>query len=301
MTSDIFYELYRKLAIARNEPTKCLPVLDELAKACRDGKKADSSSDDLLAEVDNCLHEVAQSSTLFAAAVSSWLTTDEDVELAKALVHKASVSHLQQSAAEIYDLSNIEEARAILAACRLCSHFVAPAVSLGWTLSLAVSRPTSDKTSQAVDHLLRYHIEEFPWTTRQLLLSEDSSFKSVEKANQALDILEKQEAWLENLPRLREFSMTPEMRLTLFSMKRNENRAIHRHSEKTSIFSQFCKKQNFKYAHKTAVEFVVGDRVHETTMEMSPHSLSLEPPLSERTDPEFGLVRRQRLWQGVFQ
>lgn len=299
MTIEIFFELYRKLAVARSEPTKCLPILDELAKVYRDGKNDVSSSDEWLAETDNCLYEVTQSPILFTAAVSSWLTTDEDVELAKALVHKISVLHLQQSAAEAYDLSNIEEARAILTACRLCTHFVAPAVSLGWVLSLATSRPANDKIRHAVDYLLRYHSEEFPRSTQRLLSSKDSPFKSVEKANEVLAALEEQEIWLQSLPRLREFAMTPEMRLTLSSLKRSENRAIHRHSQEKSIFLQICTKQQFKYAHKTAVELVVGDHVHETTLEMSPYSMSVELPLSEHTDPEFGAARRQRLWLGV--
>lgn len=299
MNSEPFYEIYRKLAVGRSEPTKCLPVLDEFANICRDMKKAASSSDEWLAEADNCLHEIAKSSTLFTAAVSSWLTTDGDIRLAKALVSKASVSHLQHSTAESYDLSNIEESKAILAAYRLCTSYVAPAVSLGWTLSLAVSRPTDNMTHQAVDQLLLYHVEEFPWTTRRLLSAEDSPFKSLEKANEALLFLEKQEASLESLPKLREFAMTPEMRLTLSSLKRSENRAIHRRSRETSIFSQICTEQHFKYAHKTAMEFVIGDHVQETTLEMSPYSFSIEIPLSERTDPESGMARRRGHWRGV--
>ncbi|MBU1395224.1 MAG: hypothetical protein KKE84_03665 [Gammaproteobacteria bacterium] len=299
MSSEIFYELYRKLAGARSEPTKCLAVVDELAKVCRDSGKAASSTDELLADADNCLHEVAESSILFAAAVSRWLTVDEDVELAKALVHKASVRHLQQPAAESYGLSNIEETRAILTACRLCTLSAAPAVSLGWTLSLTISHPTSDKTRQAVEHLLQYHVDEFPWTTRQLLSSEDSPFKSLEKAHEALAALEEQEAWLEGLPKLREFAMTPEMRLTLSGLKRSEHRAIHRRSRETSVLAQIFTTQHFKYANKTAVEFVVGDKVQETTLEMSPYSLSVELPLSERTDPGSGAARRRGLWRGA--
>lgn len=299
MTSEILYELYCKLAAARSEPAKCSPILEELAKVYRDGKMAVSSPDEWLGEVDNCLYEISQSSILFVEAVSSWLTADEDVELAKALIQKISVSHLQQTTAESYDLSNIEEERAILTACRLCTNYVAPAVSLGWTLSLATSYPTNNKIGHAVDYLLLYHSEEFPQTTLQLLSSEESPFKSEERANEVLAVLREQEAWLQSLPRLREFIMTPEMRLTLSSLKRNENRAILRHSEKKSIFLQICTKQQFKYAHKTAVEMVVGDHVHETTMEMSPYSMSIELPLSERTDPELGAARRRMLWRGV--
>lgn len=298
MSSEIFYELYRKLAGARSEPTKCLAVIDELAKACRDSRVAATSADELLVDADNCLHEVAESSILFATAVSHWLTEDEDVELAKALVHKASVRHLQQPAAESYDLSNIEEARAILAACRLCTLSAVPAVSLGWALSLAISHPT-DKARQAVEYLLQYHADEFPWTTRQLLSSDDSPFRSLEKAHEALATLEEQEAWLDGLPRLREFAMTPEMRLTVSSLKRSEHRAIHRRSEETSVFAQLFTTQHFKYANKTAVEFVVGDQVQETTLEMSPYSVSVELPLSERTDPGSGVSRRRSLWRGV--
>ncbi|WP_310448523.1 hypothetical protein [Thiobacillus sp.] len=299
MSSEIFYELYRKLAGARSEPTKCLAVVDELAKVCRDSRKAATSADEFLADADNCLHEIAESSILFATAVSRWLTVDEDVELAKTLVHKASVRHLQQPTAESYDLSNIEEARAILAACRLCTLSAVPAVSLGWTLSLAISHPTSDQTCQTVDHLLQYHVDEFPWSTRQLLSSEDSPFKSLKKANEALAALEEQEAWLDGLPRLREFAMTPEMRLTVSSLKRSEHRAIHRRSEETSVFAKLFTTQHFKYANKTAVEFVVGDKVQETTLEMSPYSVSVELPLSERTDPGSGVSRRRSLWRGV--
>jgi hypothetical protein len=299
MVSEQFYELYHKLTGARHEPSKGLSVLDELAKICHDRKKATPSSDEWITEADDCLHEVAHSSTLFVAAVSSWLTVDEEIELAKVLVHKANVRHLQQEAAEVYDLSNIDELRSILVGCRLCTLNAAPAVSLGWTLSLPVSHPTSDKIGQAVEHLLQYHVDEFPWTTRRLLSSEDSPFKSVEKANEALMALEKQEAWLEALPTLREFAMTPEMRLNLFSLKRSENRAIHRHSKETSIFSQLFSTQHFKYAHKTAVELVVGDSVKETTLEMSPFSLSVELPLSERTDPVSGAARRRELWRGL--
>jgi len=299
MTSELFYGLYRKLAVARREPSKGLSVLDELAKICRDRKKATPSSDEWLAEADDCLREVAHSSTLFVAAVSSWLSVDEEVELAKALVYKANVQHLQQKAAEAYDLSNIDELRAILAGCRLCTLNATPAISLGWTLSLPVSHPTSDKIDQAVEHLLQYHVDEFPWTTRRLLSSEDSPFTSVEKANEALRALEEQETWLEGLPRLREFAMTPEMRLTLSSLKRSESRAIHRHSKEGSVFSQLFTTQHFKYANKTAVEFVVGDKIKETTLEMSPYSLSVELPLSERTDPVSGAARRRALWRGM--
>jgi hypothetical protein len=299
MASEPYYELYCKLAEARREPSKALSVLDDFLMVCRDRRKAVSSSDEWLAEADSCLHEIAHSSNLFATAISSWLTIEEEVELARALVHEASVQHLKQETAEAYNLSDIDEEQAILAGCRLCTLNAATAISLGWALSLAVSHPMSDKTGQAVEHLLQYHIDEFPWTSRRLLSSEDSPFKSVEKANEALAALEEQEIWLSGLPRLREFAMTPEMQLTLSSLKRNENREIHRHGREKSFFAQLFTPQYFKYANKTAVEFLVGDKVQETTLEMSPYSLAVELPLSERTDPKSGMTRRHGLWRGI--
>ena len=297
--NDKFYELYRKLAEARQEPTKGLVVLDELARTCHDRKTATSSSDQWLTEADDCFHEIAHSSTLFVAAIYKWLVEHEEIELAKVLINKASVRHLQREVAEVYDLSAIDKLPSILVGCRLCTLNAAPAISLGWTLSLSVSHPTSDRIDQAVEYLMQYHIDEFPRTTQRLLSSEDSPFKSVEKANEALMVLNEQETWLDGLPRLRELAMTPEMRLTLSSLKRSESRAIHRHSKETSVLSQLFTTQHFKYAHKTAVEFVVGDSVNETTLEMSSFSLSVELPLSEHTDPVSGAARRREFWRGL--
>lgn len=299
MVSEEFYELYRKLAGTRREPSKGLSALDDLAKICRDRQKSTLSSDEWLAEADDCLHEITNSSTLFVAAISNWLAVDEEFELAKALIHKASVRHLQQKTTETYELSDIDESRAILAGYRLCTLNAAPAISLGWTLSLLISHPTIDKIGQAVEHLLQYHVDEFPRTTRRLLSSVNSPFKSVAKANEVLMALEEQEAWLEALPTLREFTMTQEMRLTMSSLKRIESRAIHSHSKETSVLSQLFTTQHFKYANKTAVEFVVGNRIKETTLEMSHYSFSVELPLSELTDPMSGTARRGELWRGV--
>jgi hypothetical protein len=299
MANEIFYELYRKLAALGNEPSNHLAILNEIATACRDRRQTASTPEQWLDEADDCLHEVAESSVLFAEAISSWLTFDEDVQLGKALAGKASVKHLQHSTPVSYDLSNIDEARAILTGCRLCATYVTPAVSLGWALSLASARPISEKTGPAVDHLLRYHAEEFPRTTRRLLASESSPFKSSEKGKEVLTALEQNEIWLESLPRLRELAMTTEMRLTLSSLKRRESRDIHRHASEKSIFSQLFTTQHFKYANKTSIEIITENQVQETTLEMFPFSVSTELPLSERTDPAIGAARRKTLWQGV--
>ena len=155
MANEIFYELYCKLSMLGNESSNHIAILNEIATVCRERKRTGSTPEEWLAEADDCLHEVAESSVLFAEAVSSWLTFDEDVQLGKALAGKASVKHLQHSTPISYDLSKIDEARAILTGCRLCATYVTPAVSLGWALSLASTRPISDKTGPAVDHLLK--------------------------------------------------------------------------------------------------------------------------------------------------
>ena len=299
MAREQFYNLYRKLASTRSKPTDAFPVLDELTLLCRDLRSTSASPQEWLAEAGNCLHEIAQSSLLFARAASRWLTNKEDIQLAKVLVHKASVRHLEQVAAEAYDLSIVEEKSAILTGCRLCTLSAAPALTLGWALSLAVSYPTSALAKEAVEYLLRYHAEEFPQSTRRLLSSEESQFKSLASAIAVLAALEEQEAWHENQPRLREFSMTPEMRLSLSSLQRRDNRDIQRHSREKSVFSKIFKAEHFKYANRTAVEFLVGDKVQETTLEMSAYSLSIELPFSELTDPQSGRIRRRRLWKGV--
>jgi hypothetical protein len=236
---------------------------------------------------------------MFAAAMSRWLITREDVELAKALVNKSNVRHLQQPAAEVYDLSTMDEATAILVGCRLCTCIATPAISLGWALSLYLAYPTSDEAHQAADYLLEYHVNEFPQTTRRLLSAEESPFKDVAHAAKALEFLADLEVQLSSWPKLREFAMTPEMRLTLSSLRRREGRDIHHHARKKSVFMQFCKVEQFKYSHKTALEFTDGAQIQETIMEMSSYSVEVELPISERTDPQAGLFSRRGLWRGV--
>ncbi|WP_412479669.1 hypothetical protein [Azonexus sp. IMCC34839] len=300
MSAETFFEFYRKLSSAETEPSEYQTVFDQLALLCRDRQQNGSTPDEWLRDVDHCLHQIAESSHLFAEAVSSWLTTNEDIKLGKALAEKASVKHLRQSAVTGYDLSKIEEGRAILTGCRLCASYVTPAVTLGWALSLATAYPNSKKAAEAVNHLLSYHIDEFPWTTQRLLASEESAFKSLSQVIEALATLNEQQSWLEALPRLRELSMTQEMRLTLSSLKRRESRSIHRHAKEKSVFSQLFATQHFKYANKTAIEFAVDNQTHETTLEMSPYSVSAELPVSEYIDPELGLARRRALWRGEF-
>lgn len=301
MSSDQLENIYRKLAFSRGRPEGSFPVLDELAENYRSRTNVDCTAEEWLDDADYCLHEIAQSSPLFVAAVSRWLPADEYISLALALVGKVSVQHLQQEIAETYDLSSIDESRAILVACRLCAHYTAPAVTLGWALSLATSLPATESTREAVDYLLQYHIEEYPSTTGQLLSHEDSPFKSLEQARKALELLEKQERWLQGLPKLREFSMTPEMRLTLSSLTHRQNRDLNRRSQEQSIFRIVCTSYHFKYAKRTALEIALGDQIQETTLNMAPFSVAIELPLSELTDPVSGEFRRRTLCRGLHQ
>lgn len=208
MADNSYYDLYRKLTETRHKPTEGLSALSDFILIYRERKSSASSHEELLAEADHCLHEIAHSSNLFVAAISSLLTVNKDVNLANALIQKASVLHLQQDTAEDYDLTATDEGQAILAGCRLCTLNAATAISLGWALSLFASYPESNMTNRAVEYLLQYHIDEFPWTTRRLLASDKSPFKTVEMAKKTLALLEEQEAWLTAQPRLREFAMS---------------------------------------------------------------------------------------------
>ncbi|WP_286871019.1 hypothetical protein [Pantoea sp. UBA5035] len=297
MSTNQFYELYRQLAALRTDAGNCHSVIAELTLLCRETIRA-SSPEECLRAADNCLHEIGQSAPLFAVALSCWLTDKALNGLAKVLAHEASVCHLQAATPQAYDLSSVDESRAILAASRLCALHVSPAVSLGWALSLAIAYPASVTALNAARALLQHHMEEYPWTTQRLLASPESPFISLELAQNALAQMEQQQNHLNGLPALRELAMTPEMRLMYASLKRSENREIQRHSEEHSIFGQFFTKQHFKYANKTAVEFSVGDDVKETTLEMMPFQIEVELPLTWRTDPLSCDRTRNRLWKG---
>lgn len=297
MTSNPLYELYRKLEQLRSDPEQCRSLIGELTQLCRERTKS-SSIDECLAEAAFCIQTLCQSQTTFALAISAWLTCDEDIRLAKALIHEASVAYFQATTAQEYDLSLVDEQLALLVACRLCALHPSPAVSLGWALSLATSYPASTAARQTAQKLLQHHIAEYPATTQRLLSSDSCPFKSLDLAIQGLSILKEQEAALVELPRIREFTMPPDMRLVYASLKRSENRDVRRHSDEKSFFSQLFTPQYFKYANKTAIEIRAGDDVHETTLEMTAFQLSVELPKSELTDPLASMLSRNRLWRG---
>ncbi|EKN3504061.1 hypothetical protein ACSILG_000197 [Yersinia enterocolitica] len=297
MTNNQFYALYEQFSGLQYTPDNCQPVIDKLSRLCRE-KTLSSSHDECLTAANSCLHEIAQSATLFTVALSCWLTNDEDRWLAMALEQAASLNHLQATTPQIYALASIPKPRAILAACRLCAMHPAPAVSLGWALSLATSYPSSEKALSAARTLLQHHMDEYPATTGRLLASQSSPFMELELAKGALVTLEQQQNAQDGFPWLREFAMSPEMRLIYSSRKRSENREIQRNSEAKSIFSQFVTKQYFKYANKTAVEFSVGDEVKETTLEMTSFQIKVELPVSWLIDPVSAEFSRNKMWKG---
>jgi hypothetical protein len=298
MTGEIFYGIYDKLSKASTDPER-VAAISELAQACRASEDQHERRDERLAQAEICIHQIAQSKDLFATAIATYIVQDDDIPLAKALAGEVSVRHMKLAAAVHYDLSKLSEDVSVLAACRLCSIYVTPAISLGWALSLLTSYPNSDNAKGAAAHLVEYHVTEFPLTTLRLLAATDSAFAGVALADEALNFLRAEEAHLEGLPKLREFAMTPEMRLTLGAIRRRQNREIQEHARQKSVFMQICKVEHFKYANKTYVEIGMGTQTQETTMEMSPYSLEVELPLSEYTDPVTGARRRRQLWKGI--
>ena len=108
MTTNQFYELYRHLGTLRTDASNIHLVIEKLTLLCRETKTSSSPEECLLA-ADNCLHEISNSASLFAVALSCWLTDDEYHGLAKALADKASVNHLQAENPLAYDLSSLDE------------------------------------------------------------------------------------------------------------------------------------------------------------------------------------------------
>jgi hypothetical protein len=248
---------------------------------------------------ESCIREVAHSSRVFEVAVSTWITESATVGLAKRVVSRASVDQLKSTTPLTYSLADTAVAPAILTGFRLCTIGATPAISLGWTLSLANAFQTSEEARRAVDLLLKYHVEEYPWTTRRLLSSCVGEGGADALAVEALAVLTDQEAWMASQPRLREFAMTPEMFSMFAGLKRNESRHIQRLSKQKSIFAQLCSTHQFKYSNRTTVEFAMGGLIEESALEMGEYELEVELPQSERTDPVGGALRRKAMWSGA--
>ncbi|MFL9880587.1 hypothetical protein PQR63_19480 [Herbaspirillum rhizosphaerae] len=297
MDSD-FPELYRKLTSNRAVPEAAIATLPEIAALCRAHKSTAGTDNKLPPYADHCFHEIVISLPLFTSAIAQWLTSDEDFELGSALLSKANGEYLDAKSPLSFDLEQVKENMAILAGCRLAAEFSTPAISLGWTLSLLAARPTSELTQNAVTSLLGYHLDEFPITSKKLLTVPSPEFESLDLFQLARAEIQKRAQFINSLPFVNEFAMTPEMHMRLVAIRRQENREILRSANDTSFFAKLFSTHHFKYSNKTSVEIHHADGIEETTLDMATHSVSMELPLSERTDPMFGTKLRYALWQG---
>lgn len=291
-------EIYLKLAGDTRNAADDAVLLARLTKLARE-MSTEPGSDQLdRGAMGDSLHAIAHSPVLFPIAISAWLSSEEDVPLGKALLHQVSVAHLSQSYPQPYDLSGVDEQQAVIVARRLCALAAAPAVSLGWALSLAHQFSQSPLVAGALPELLDYHVFELPGSTRQLLASNESVFQDRDASIATLARLEQQDEDLNALPHLQEFEMTADMRLIFSALKRSEHREIHRKADERSIFGLIARRINLKYGGNPVVEVRGNAGSTETTMEMFSHELSIELPLSEGTDPVLGNAKRNRLWKG---
>lgn len=295
MKDDVLFDLYIKLSHSIRDAAQDASHLETLAQWV----KARQNAEDAVSAARDCLFEIAKSPELFVAAASRWVTSSEHALLGLALVHEVSVRHLNESVILAYDLSGIAEADAILTAFRLCAHAAAPAVCLGWVLSVVRDFPQSQDAARTASSLLSYLAEQLPVSTHQLLRADTSAFRDLPVEKQTLAHLNAFEAILSQLPVLREFAMTPEMRLAHASSKRSEHRDIHHAARKGSILDHIATKLRFKYATRTTIEMALGDEIRETSMTMDTHHLSMELPLSEGTDPLYGKLLRRKLARGL--
>jgi hypothetical protein len=291
-------EIYFALISANLNSTDGAALLDRLAFRARDMAGQDESFDFQSGHTGDCLHAVADSGLLFSIALSRWLSRDADIPLGKALQHQASVARLDQTHPQSYDLQHVEEPDAIVAAKRLCALAAAPAVSLGWALSMARQFPDSASTASALTELLDYHIHELPRSTQTLLASSESVFGALDASINGLRRLQESEAELSILPHLRELEMTADMRLIFSTLKRNEHREIHRQAEERSIFALVTRRIHLKYSLRPTIEVRGEGSSTESQMAMVSHELTVELPLSEGADPMLGRAKRNRLWRG---
>ncbi len=292
-------EIYLKLAGNAGNAADAAALLTRLAELARGAPTEPEPDHSGSGAMGNCLHAIANSPALFPIAISTWLSSEEDVPLAKALEHEVSVAHLSQTYPQPYDLAGVDEQLAVIAARRLCALAAAPAVSLGWALSLARQFPQNPFVAGAIADLLDYHVFELPSSTQKFLASNESVFQELDASIATLDRLDQQGTELNALPHLQEFEMTADMRLIFSTLKRSEHREIHRKADEQSIFGLIAQRINFKYGGHPVVEVRGNAGTTETSIEMISQELSIELPLSEATDPVLGNMKRNRLWKGA--
>lgn len=292
-------EIYLQLANDERDPDRDDQLLVRLAELARQ-VAPDAESDRFgSVDIDNSLHAITQSPALFPIAMARWLASDTDVRLGKALLHEASVAYLNQRFPQSYDLSRVLEADAITTARRLCALAAAPAISLGWILSMARDFAGSDAVRTEAMGLLDYHIDQLLVSTVEFLASPESSFQDLDASIETLRRAREAKQVLDGLPRLRELDMTADMRLLHSSLKRSEHREIHRRADEVSVFRGLLHQVKLKYASRPVIEVLHEAGTQEMAIPMFSHELAVELPLSELTDPVIGRVRRSRLWRSA--
>lgn len=292
-------DIYLQLAGDERAPDRDDQLLARLAELARQTAPDDESDRFDNVDIDNCLHAITQSPALFPIALARWLAGDSDIRLGKALLHQASVAHLDQRFPQSYDLTGVLEADAITTARRLCALAAAPAISLGWTLSMARDFPSSDSVRTQTKELLDYHVDQLLVSTVEFLASPESSFQNLDASIETLRQAREAQQILEGLPRLRELDMTADMRLLHSSLKRSEHREIHRRADEVSVFRGLLHQVKLKYASRPVIEVRNESGTQEMSIPMFSHELTVELPLSELTDPVIGRVRRNRLWRST--
>jgi len=290
------FDIYLQLVGNERAPDRDDQLLARLAQLAHQTAPNDQADQFGTGDIDNCLHAIVQSPVLFPIALARWLAGESDIPLGKALLHRANVAYLDQRFPQSYDLTGLPEADAITVARRLCALVAAPAISLGWTLSLARDFRSSDAVRIQAMKLLDYHIEQLLVSTAEFLASPESSFQNLDASIEALRRAREEQQILEGLPQLRELDMTVDMRLLHSSLKRSEHREIHRQAEEASVFLGLMHQVRLKYANRTVIEFRNEAGTQEMAIPMFSHELRVELPLSELTDPVRGGVRRNRLW-----
>lgn len=247
--------------------------------------------------LESLIRKLSQPDRLFALALSAWLTEDKFVELGKMLMREQSVRYLQATSIPGYDLTGVDESKAILCAYRMCASAESTALCIGWTLAIESSFKDSSNARQSVERLLRHIANEYPTTSLRLLSAAAGEGKSLLATEMERSLL-KDKTELDALPWLRELGMTPEMRLANASIRRRFNREVGRGAAERSIFSHIFTTQHFKYSQSTSIEVEVAGEVREQTLQMASHQISVELPVSEGTDPLLGKLCRSSMWNG---
>lgn len=289
-------EIYLRLDGDSRDPEQDDKLLARLAELAR--RREAGADPDRFDSVDICnsLHAIAKSEALLPIALARWLGSQTDVRLGRALLHETSVTYLSQRFPQSFDLTRVPERDAITTARRLCALAAAPAISLGWSLSMARDfAGHAAACSEAMD-LLDYHVDQLLVSTVECLASTESSFQDLDASVETLRRARAAQQVLETLPRLLELDMTADMRLLHSSLKRKERREIHRRADEFSVFSRIASQMKLKYGSRPVIEVRDETCTRDMTIQMFSQELIVELPLSELTDPVIGILLRNRLW-----